>query len=194
MQLFLDIFDRAGAKAKAPIPPPLNIAPRIPEEFELRVIVWDTREVVAQDVCNTGEEMSDQFVRCNIQGYERKYVSTDTHYRSLNGEGNFNWRMKFKFHYLAAEEKIVLMKKESMFSWDKTATKVDPILCSSVWDADLLSSNGMFELCALLVLLLFPLPSGIAFLCISKLCLLQILLDMLCVPWWETVELSLKKV
>lgn len=51
--------------------------------------------------------------------------STDVHYRSLTGEGNFNWRFIFPFEYLAAEEKIVMSKKESMFSWDETTSKVN---------------------------------------------------------------------
>ncbi len=49
---------------------------------------------------------------------------TDVHYRSLTGEGNFNWRFIFPFEYLAAEEKVVISKKESMFSWDETTSKV----------------------------------------------------------------------
>ena len=53
--------------------------------------------------------------------------ATDVHYRSLTGEGNFNWRFVFPFEYLAAEEKIVISRKESMFSWDDSITKVkDP--------------------------------------------------------------------
>ena len=36
---------------------------------------------------------------------------TDIHYRSLTGEGNFNWRFIFPFDYLVAEEKIVVSKK-----------------------------------------------------------------------------------
>ncbi len=40
------------------------------------------------------------------------------------GEGNFNWRFMFPFQYLAAEEKVVISKKESMFSWDETTSKV----------------------------------------------------------------------
>lgn len=35
------------------------------------------------------------------------------HYRSLDGEGNFNWRMVFPFSYLAAE-KIMVVKKKVM--------------------------------------------------------------------------------
>ena len=50
--------------------------------------------------------------------------ATDIHYRSLTGEGNFNWRYLFPFDYLAAEEKVVISKKESMFSWDETTSKV----------------------------------------------------------------------
>ena len=50
--------------------------------------------------------------------------ATDIHYRSLTGEGNFNWRFVYPFDYLAAEEKVVISKKESMFSWDETTSKV----------------------------------------------------------------------
>ena len=31
--------------------------------------------------------------------------------RSLDGEGNFNWRMTFPFDYLPAEEMLVVKKK-----------------------------------------------------------------------------------
>lgn len=50
--------------------------------------------------------------------------STDIHYRSLTGEGNFNWRFIFPFDYLVAEEKIVINRKESLFSWDETECKI----------------------------------------------------------------------
>ena len=53
--------------------------------------------------------------------------ATDIHYRSLTGEGNFNWRFLFPFDYLAAEEKVVISKKESLFSWDETTSKVNAI-------------------------------------------------------------------
>lgn len=32
-------------------------------------------------------------------------------FRSLTGEGNFNWRFIFPFDYLIAEEKIVISRK-----------------------------------------------------------------------------------
>ena len=67
--------------------------------------------------------------------------STDVHYRSLTGEGNFNWRFLFPFQYLAAEEKVVISKKESMFSWDETTSKVPARLTLQVWDADHFSKD-----------------------------------------------------
>ena len=62
--------------------------------------------------------------------------ATDVHYRSLTGEGNFNWRFIFPFEYLAAEEKIVITRKESLFSWDENVSMVPPRLDMQVWDAD----------------------------------------------------------
>ncbi|GFR17442.1 otoferlin [Trichonephila clavata] len=67
--------------------------------------------------------------------------TTDIHYRSLTGEGNFNWRFVFPFDYLAIERKLVVMKKVSIFSWDETEFKVQPVLELQVWDADHLSSD-----------------------------------------------------
>lgn len=61
--------------------------------------------------------------------------------RSLTGEGNFNWRFIFPFDYLVAEEKIVISRKESVFSWDETETKVPARLQLQVWDADHFSAD-----------------------------------------------------
>lgn len=36
---------------------------------------------------------------------------TDVHYRSLNGEGNFNWRLIFPFMYLPYDKKLVVSEK-----------------------------------------------------------------------------------
>ena len=67
--------------------------------------------------------------------------ATDVHYRSLTGEGNFNWRFVYPFEYLPAEEKIVITRKESVFSWDETVSKVPPRLNLQVWDADSFSKD-----------------------------------------------------
>ena len=61
--------------------------------------------------------------------------------RSLTGEGNFNWRFIFPFDYLVAEEKIVISRKDNVFSWDETETKIPARLNMQVWDADHFSAD-----------------------------------------------------
>lgn len=76
-----------------------------------------------------------------MKGQQEDKQDTDVHYHSLTGEGNFNWRFVYPFDYLMAEEKIVISKKESMFSWDETEYKIPPRLTLQVWDADHFSAD-----------------------------------------------------
>merc|ERR1711953_1407198 len=85
--------------------------------------------------------MSDIYVKGWLKGPD-DIQATDVHYRSLTGEGNFNWRFVFPFEYLPAEEKIVITRKESMFSWDETVSKIPPRLNLQVWDADSFNCDG----------------------------------------------------
>lgn len=130
--------------------PALDIAPRKPKKFELRVIIWNTDEVVLEDDdIFTGEKSSDIFVRGWLKGQQEDKQDTDVHYHSITGEGNFNWRFIYPFDYLMAEEKIVISKKESMFAWDETEYKIPPRLNLQVWDADHFSADdflGAIEL------------------------------------------------
>ncbi|XP_029965431.1 otoferlin isoform X4 [Salarias fasciatus] len=130
--------------------PAIDISPRKPKRYELRVIIWNTDEVILEDDDYfTGEKSSDIFVRGWLKGHQEDKQDTDVHYHSLTGEGNFNWRFVFPFDYLMAEEKIVISKKESMFSWDETEYKIPPRLTLQVWDADHFSADdflGAIEL------------------------------------------------
>ena len=47
----------------------------------------------------------------SIEGMKKEAQETDVHYRSLTGEGNFNWRMVYNFDYIPQEQRIVLKKK-----------------------------------------------------------------------------------
>nr|XP_034369971.1 otoferlin isoform X3 [Arvicanthis niloticus] len=146
LELWVDMFPM-----DMPAPgTPLDISPRKPKKYELRVIVWNTDEVVLEDDdFFTGEKSSDIFVRGWLKGQQEDKQDTDVHYHSLTGEGNFNWRYLFPFDYLAAEEKIVMSKKESMFSWDETEYKIPARLTLQIWDADHFSADdflGAIEL------------------------------------------------
>jgi hypothetical protein len=89
------------------------------------------------------------------------------HYRSLDGEGNFNWRFVFPFDYLPAEESLVVKRKvsnlcnciwsplnlnslqEHFWSLDETELKLPLQLMIQIWDNDKFSADdflGTLEL------------------------------------------------
>lgn len=137
LEMWVDMFPM-----DMPSPGPfIDISPRKPKSYELRIIIWNTDDVVLEDdAFFTGEKMSDIYVKGWLKGPE-DCQSTDIHYRSLTGEGNFNWRFIFPFDYLVAEEKIVINRKESLFSWDETECKIPARLELQVWDADHFSAD-----------------------------------------------------
>lgn len=84
--------------------------------------------------------MSDIYVTGWLQGLEEEKQKTDIHYRSMDGEGNFNWRFVFNFNYLPAEQTMVVKKKEHFWSLDETETKMPPCFAIQVWDNDKFSA------------------------------------------------------
>uniref|UniRef100_A0A182S8T1 C2 domain-containing protein n=1 Tax=Anopheles maculatus TaxID=74869 RepID=A0A182S8T1_9DIPT len=74
---------------------------------------------------------------------------TDVHYRSLTGEGNFNWRMVFPFRYSPADGMLVIRRRKAFYEQYDTELKYPPVLTVQVWDNDAFSADdflGTMEL------------------------------------------------
>ena len=87
LQCWVEILDpkEAGSNPKYDISPP----PR--EEFELRVIVWGTRDCIFKDEAT---KCNDLYLRGWVGSGNEKILETDTHWRCRE-KGSFNWRWKF---------------------------------------------------------------------------------------------------
>ncbi|XP_044515542.1 fer-1-like protein 5 [Gracilinanus agilis] len=132
VQLWVDIFPLH----LGPPGPPVNINLRKAKRYELRCIIWETRDVDLQDVNLTGEKMSDIYIKGWMHEMEKDMQKTDIHYRSLTGNGSFNWRFVFTFKYIPTEQICILSKKEFIWSLDRTVEKTPPRLLIQVWDND----------------------------------------------------------
>ncbi|NXW51574.1 MYOF protein, partial [Nyctiprogne leucopyga] len=145
VQLWVDIFPAS----LGPPGPAVDITPHKPQRYELRCVVWNTRDVDLGDINLVGQQMSDIYVTGWLDGLEEQRQRTDVHYRSLQGDGAFNWRFLFSFEYLVAEQLCVLPRKEHFWSLDETVLKVPPKLILQVWDNDKFSADdflGVLEL------------------------------------------------
>ncbi|KAF7258644.1 hypothetical protein EG68_04847 [Paragonimus skrjabini miyazakii] len=138
LQMWVDIFEREVA-----VPPPvIDISPRQPQQYELRVIVWNTADVILNDTSIfSSEQSSDIYVKGWIKGVGIDDQKTDVHYRSLSGEGNFNWRFIFPFDYIKAEDRIMYPVK-GPFDIEPATVKANCELTLQIWDADLISSDN----------------------------------------------------
>ena len=69
-----------------------DIAPRPVKEYEVRLVVWDTKDLAAADA----EGTSDAYFRCFFDAKDSK--ETDTHYRCSTGKASFNYRLLYTYN------------------------------------------------------------------------------------------------
>nr|XP_031543734.1 fer-1-like protein 4 isoform X2 [Vicugna pacos] len=145
LHMWIDIFPR-----DVPAPPPVDIKPQQPISYELRVIIWNTEDVVLDDVNPlTGETSSDIYVKSWMKGLEHDKQETDVHFNSLTGEGNFNWRFVFRFDYLPTEREVSVRRRSGPFALEEAEFRQPAVLVLQVWDYDRISANdflGSLEL------------------------------------------------
>ena len=69
--MWVDIFKKSHY-----IPPPIDISPREPVLYELRVVVWNTEKVLPKDWSRaTNEEMSDIYVKGQVECVPQTRIS-----------------------------------------------------------------------------------------------------------------------
>nr|XP_045013191.1 fer-1-like protein 4 [Jaculus jaculus] len=137
LHMWIDIFP-----SDVPAPPPVDIKPRQPISYELRVIIWNTEDVVLDDVNPlTGEMSSDIYVKSWVKGLEHDKQETDVHFNSLTGEGNFNWRFVFRFDYLPTEREVSVRLRPGPFALEEAEFRQPAVLVLQVWDYDRISAN-----------------------------------------------------
>ncbi|KAM4607196.1 myoferlin isoform 2-T2 [Polymixia lowei] len=136
--------------------PPCDITPRKAKRYSLRAIVWNTTDVILDETSITGENMSDIYVKGWMPGMEDDKQKTDVHYRSLDGDGNFNWRFIFGFDYLPAEQLCLVSRKDHFWNLDKTEFRIPPKLIIQIWDNDKFSLDDYLGTVELDLLHLIP--------------------------------------
>lgn len=66
----------------------LDITPEPKKDYEIRMVIWKTKDIEAMD----WEGTSDIFIRAFLDPADDHL--TDTHWRNTTGVGSFNWRLK----------------------------------------------------------------------------------------------------
>uniref|UniRef100_A0A8C7SSG3 C2 domain-containing protein n=1 Tax=Oncorhynchus mykiss TaxID=8022 RepID=A0A8C7SSG3_ONCMY len=152
IQMWVDIFP----KSLGLLGPPCHITPRKAKKYFMRAIVWNTTDVILDETSITGENMSDIYVKGWMPGMEQDKQKTDVHYRSLDGDGNFNWRFVFGFDYLPAEQLCLVSRKEHFWNLDQTEFRTPPKLIVQIWDNDKFSLDDYLGTVELDLLHLIP--------------------------------------
>jgi hypothetical protein len=71
--------------------------------MEMRLVIWDTVDVICMDA----EGTSDVYARAFFDSKEETH-ETDTHYRCQNGKASFNYRLIYKVKFPRKDYNLTL--------------------------------------------------------------------------------------
>ena len=84
-----------------------DISPKPMDKYEIRVAVFDTKELKMMD----DEGTTDGFIKCFFDSKNAK--ETDTHYRNQNGACSFNYRLLFNLEHPAKSKEHYKLKVQA---------------------------------------------------------------------------------
>lgn len=119
--MWMELYKGLGTKS-AEAPPVIDITPEPIIEYEMRLVIWKTRDVQATDF----ELTSDHYIRTYVNPDESHY--TDTHWRCHTGKGSFNWRNLIK---VPTKQQQYLLTVQL---WDKDIISSDELLGEFIID------------------------------------------------------------
>jgi len=127
LELWVDIMDTNQAKTE----PLINISPPPLENWELRLIIWECKEVSIKDLITN---QNDLYVTGRIDIPGLRSQRTDTHLRSKKGKGSWNWRFKFPLQIPLKQPRI------SLQIWDMDFFSANDSICEAY-----LSMKNLFK-------------------------------------------------
>lgn len=97
--MWTEIHDNRASAESAPV---FDISKKPLEDFEVRVVIWDTEELKMMDA----EGTTDGFIRCFFESDAAK--DTDTHFRNSDGKCSWNYRLLFPFTFPNKNHKLTV--------------------------------------------------------------------------------------
>ena len=152
--MWIDMYPNCDNKTL--LPKKANISALKPIKVQLRVIIFNTKDVklVDHDFI-TQRYTSDIFVKGWLGDQTDKAQKTDTHNRSSNGEGNFNFRFIFDFDYSIAK-RLIVTQRSGFFDYYQPVVESNPILHLELYDDVYVGSANLLGKLELNLLDLLP--------------------------------------
>ena len=125
LQLWMELLTTKKAK-KCPM---TDIQPPEKGSYELRVIVWECENCPEMDSLTNATDLYVTGELETLEEEEENRQQTDIHFRSRNGCGAFNWRMKFPIKLPKRSNKYPRLKLQI---WDKDIFSPDDFVAERV--------------------------------------------------------------